>query len=244
MSYAQMYSTNVDDVLNAIRLNEKASIDKAGEMLADALASDGLLYVFGCGHSHLIQEELFYRAGGLGAVCPLFETSTMLHEGAAKSSKIERMSGYAKLMMDRYPMGENDCFLAVSSSGINSFIIEAAQLAKAKGATVLGISSFNYMAKPSRHPEGLHLPDVCDLCIDNHIPVGDASVEVCEDGTKAGPLSSIASLFIANAMVLSACEKLKERGLDPELFRSGNCSGGDTYNAHLIEKFSPRVRSL
>ena len=52
------------------------------------------------------------------------------NEGAAKSSRIERMSGYAPLVMERYPMGPEDCFLAVSSSGINPFIIEMAQLAR------------------------------------------------------------------------------------------------------------------
>ena len=31
---------------------------------------------------------------------------------------------------------------------------------------------------------------------------------------------------------------------DPEVFRSGNCPGGDEYNARLIEKYSGRVRSL
>ena len=95
-----------------------------------------------------------------------------------------------------------------------------------------------------RDADGLHLPDVCGLCIDNHVPVGDASVEVCADGTKAGPVSSVASMAIANAIVLSACQHLREKGLDPEVFRSGNCPGGDEYNARLIQKFSARVRSL
>ena len=85
---------------------------------------------------------------------------------------------------------------------------------------------------------------MCGLCIDNHVPVGDASVEVCADGTKAGPVSSVASMAIANAIVLSACQHLRKKGLDPEVFRSGNCPGGDEYNARLIQKFSARVRSL
>ena len=82
------------------------------------------------------------------------------------------------------------------------------------------------------------------MCIDNHVPVGDASVAVCEDGTKAGPVSSIASLAIADAMVLAACQQLRQRGMDPEVFRSGNCAGGDEYNGRLIQRFGARVRSL
>ncbi len=34
--------------------------------IADSIAADGILHVFGTGHSHLMAEELFYRAGGLG----------------------------------------------------------------------------------------------------------------------------------------------------------------------------------
>lgn len=244
MEFVKEYAARLLEVQQAIWQHESEKIDAAGRMLAESLEKGGMLYVFGCGHSHMIEEELFYRAGGLGAVCPIFETSAMLHEGAAKSSRIERMSGYAELVMDRCAMNENDCFLAVSSSGINPFIIEMAQLAGARGAHVIGISSFNYISKPSRHADGLHLPDVCGLCIDNHVPVGDASVEVCADGTKAGPVSSVASMAIANAIVLSACQHLREKGLDPEVFRSGNCPGGDEYNARLIQKFSARVRSL
>lgn len=244
MDFLNKYRQSVCSTLDTIWETEQASIDRSGGILADTLAVDGLLYVFGCGHSHMIQEELFYRAGGLGAVCPIFETSAMLHEGAAKSSQIERMSGYAPLVMERYPIAPGDCLLVVSSSGINPFAIELAQQAREKGAKVIGISSFQYRSRPSRHKDGLHLPDVCDVCIDNHVPVGDACVEVCRDGTKAGPVSSIASMAIANSIVLCACQKLRERGLEPEIFRSGNCEGGDRYNQHLIDRFSKRVRSL
>ncbi len=244
MEFVKEYAARLDQVQREIWQQESEKIETAGGMLANSLRAGGMLYVFGCGHSHIIEEELFYRAGGLGAVCPIFETSSMLHEGAAKSSRIERMSGYAPLVMERYPMGPEDCFLAVSSSGINPFIIEMAQLARERGTRVIGISSFQYRDRPSRHSEGLHLPDVCDLCIDNHVPLGDASVEVCDDGTKAGPVSTVASVAIANAIVLSACQQLREQGGDPEVFRSGNCPGGDEYNARLIEKYSGRVRSL
>lgn len=244
MKFVSEYAENVNKTLQKIWTEEGGRIDCAGEMLAKTLVADGMLYVFGCGHSHMIGEELFYRAGGLGAVCPIFETSVMLHEGAAKSSKIERMSGYAKMVMERYVTNENDCFLAVSNSGINPFAIEMAQIAKERGTKVLGITSFAYKTKPSRHKEGLHLADVCDLCIDNHVPIGDASVTVCGDGTKAGPVSSIASFTIVNSLILAACQKLREQGIEPEVFRSGNCDGGDEYNQSLMKHFGTRVRSL
>ena len=168
----------------------------------------------------------------------------MLHEGAAKSSQIERMSGYAQHVIARYPIGPKDCLLIASTSGINPFGMEMAELARERGAKVIGISSLAYLVEPSRQKDGKHLPDFCDICIDNHVPLGDATIAVCADGTKAGPVSTIATLAIANSIVLDACEILKSHGVEPKVFHSGNCPGADSYNAALLEEYMPRVRHL
>lgn len=242
--YYRMYRKNVEETLDAIFTKETDGLEKAGQMLAQVLENDGLLYVFGCGHSHMLAEELFYRAGGLAPVYPIFETAAMLHEGAAKSSQIERMSGYAQHVIARYPIGPKDCLLIASTSGINPFGMEMAQLARERGAKVIGISSGAYVTQPSRQKDGRHLPDFCDICIDNHVPLGDATVTVCADGTKAGPVSTIATLAIANSLVLDACEIMKSHGVEPKVFHSGNCPGSDGYNAALLEEYMPRVRHL
>ena len=80
--------------------------------------------------------------------------------------------------------------------------------------------------------------------MDNHVPTGDATVQVCADGTKAGPVSTIASIAIANSIVLHACEVLNNQGIEPRVFHSGNCPGADGYNAELIRDYMPRVRNL
>ncbi len=242
--YYKDYYQKVISLLGEVFEKESTSIEAAGEILKNTLKQDGFLYVFGCGHSHMLAEELFYRAGGLAAVYPIFETAAMLHEGAAKSSQIERMSGYAPHVMERYPLTEKDCLLISSTSGINPFSIEVAEEARARGAKVIGISSFAYREAPSRDAEGRHLPDVCDLCIDNHVPMGDAIIPVCDDGTKAGPVSTIATLAIANSIILTACEKLREEDIQPQVFRSGNCAGADSYNAEILGKYMPRIRHL
>lgn len=244
MDFVGEYAAASVEILKQIWETETDRIKEAGRYVADSLANDGLLYAFGCGHSHMIEEELFYRAGGLAAVYPMFDTSSMLHEGAAKSSQIERMSGYADKIASRYPLTENDTVLLASVSGINSLIIEFAMYAREKGAKVIGITSYAYLKKPSRQKDGYHLYDVCDLAIDNHVPTGDATVTVCEDGTKAGPISSVATLAICDAIELAACQSLRERGIDPEVFRSGNVEGSDEYNGRLIEKYQGRIRSL
>ncbi len=242
--YYQLYQKNLTSTLDQIFTQETDKIERAGAILAHTLEQDGLLYVFGCGHSHMLAEELFYRAGGLAPVYPIFETAAMLHEGAAKSSQVERMSGYAQHVIGRYPIGPKDCLLIASTSGINPFCMEMAELAREKGAQVIGISSFAYLEKPSRQKDGKHLPDFCSICVDNHVPVGDATVEVCSDGTKAGPVSTVATLAIANSIVLEACEILRSHGMEPKVFHSGNCPGSDGYNAAILDEYMPRIRHL
>lgn len=237
------YFQAIVKILGEVHKSERDQIFRAGCLLADTMEQDGLIHVFGCGHSHMVSEELFYRAGGLAAINPLFEQSTMLHDGAYKSSHIERMAGYAPDMVGRYPIREGDAFIVISSSGINSFPIEAADAARKRGAVVIGITSSAYDQEPSRDAQGRHLKDVCDLWINNHVPHGDAVIPLYGE-TKAGPVSSISGFFIANSIVLEACEELQRRGIEPEIFTSGNVTGGELRNTALVQKYMHRVKHL
>lgn len=241
--YLSTYYTVVRDLLEEIYADERDRIVRAGELLADTIQRDGLVHVFGCGHSHMVSEELFYRAGGLAAIDPIFEQSTMLHDGAYKSSHIERMAGYAPDVISRYPIREGDVFLVISTSGINSFPIEAAEAARQQGATVVGITSACYGREKSRDRQGRHLKDLCDLWIDNHVPHGDAAVSL-QGELKAGPVSSICSFFIANTIALEACSHMERRGIRPKIFASGNVSGSDGCNDALIREYMGRVKHL
>ena len=53
-------------------------------------------FVSGSGHSHTMAEEMYARAGGLAFVVPIFTMT----EHPTKSSHIERLSGYAKILAD------------------------------------------------------------------------------------------------------------------------------------------------
>ena len=241
--FTSQYHDIVKGLIDTVFETEEEKIRQAGRCIADTVEADGLVHIFGCGHSHMLGEELFYRAGGLVPIDPLFEESAMLHAGASKSSRIERMSGYASLVIGRYTIKPGDTFLVSSSSGINSFPIEMAEEARKRGAVVVAITSSSYFADPSRDREGRHLCDLCDICIDNHVPHGDAVIPV--DGeVKAGPVSSIVGFYIVNSMMLAACEELDRRGIKPPVFKSGNVSGGDRYNAEMVENYLPRVRHL
>ena len=98
MNKAQEYFHTVSGLLEKAASTQMETIGKAASMIADTMQQDGWLYIFGTGHSHMLAEEIFYRAGGMVRVKPILETGLMLHESASKSTELERLSGYADIL--------------------------------------------------------------------------------------------------------------------------------------------------
>ena len=69
---------------------QRSPITTAGDWLADSLAAKGFLYAFGTGHSHMVAEEIFYRAGHLARAVPILEETLMMHLNATEATYLER----------------------------------------------------------------------------------------------------------------------------------------------------------
>ncbi|MBB6283948.1 putative phosphosugar-binding protein [Geobacillus subterraneus] len=55
--------------------------------MSEAVQNGGIIQLFGCGHSHILTEEVFYRAGGLVPVKPIFVEPLMLSETGAVANR-------------------------------------------------------------------------------------------------------------------------------------------------------------
>ena len=240
----QEYLEQVEKVLNEVKRTQSRKIEEAAELVARKFAENGILYVFGCGHSHIIGEDLFYRAGGNAPVCAMLDGDLMLHEGAVKSSHYERMSGLARPIFERYGITKQDVLLVVSTSGINSVPIEMAMCAIEKEIPVIAIVSQAYADDLSRHESGKKLHDVADILLDNCVCHGDASVAVGDSAIRVGPISTISSCMIAQSIVAQADENLWDMGIMPPVYRSGNIPGGMEQNQSYIDKYLPRMKHL
>ena len=238
----QTYWQEVNTVVERVMTTQAEGIEKAARWVAESLARDGMLYVFGCGHSHIIGEDLFYRAGGTAAVCAMLDSDLMLHTGAAKSSVYEKMTGLAQPVFERYGITQKDVLLVVSTSGINSVPVEMAMCAKEQGIPVIAIVSGAYGNDASRHPSGKKLHDVADIVLDNGVCHGDAAVEIGD--MRVGPISTISSCLIAQSIVVQANEFMWQSGVRPPVYVSGNIPGGMEQNRELIRKYMPRNKHL
>ena len=239
------YLKNIIDLLEKLESTQEEVIEQVSAVCADCIYNGGLLYFFGTGHSHMVCEEPFYRAGGLACVYPILETDLMLHEGASKSSGYERLEGLGNIVIANTGLGKGDILFIASNSGRNCAVIDAALEAKKRGAITVAITSMNHTTQvSSRHSSGLNLYQVCDYVLDNGGVAGDASVQLPGLSQNIAPTSSVIDLTLVNLITVNIVERLLEKGMNPPLFMSSNSDGGDKANKSILEVYRERIPSL
>jgi len=250
MDNISFYYKTISEKMLQIIEEESENIEKASEMISESLKNqDNLLHIFGTGaHSTMSATEIFYRAGGLAQINPIFFSGVCLENGGRKAV-IERVPGIAPMIMDAYTFKKEEVLIIVSQVGINSLTIDAAQYGKDKGLYVIGIESKELCAKVpenyvSRHPSGKNLHDIVDLTLDAKIPFGDSVIEIEEAMQKIGPISNILIFFLLNSLIIKTTEKLIKKGANPPIWKSANIPGGDEANKIFLEKYSKLVKAL
>lgn len=239
------YFDVVRDLLDAVEASEGDSMECAAELMAAALADGRILHYFGAGHSHVLGDELFYRAGGLVPVNAIQESALMVSEGASKSTKMEQLPGLAAIIVSESEMKAGDVLIIASNSGINQVPVEMAAEAQRIGVKVIALTSVNSSRSiPVRNSLNMRLLECADVVIDTHVPHGDAAVVVNGVEQRVGPVSTAIGVAIVNALVVSVVEKLARRGVEPPVFASANVPGGAEHNAAHIARYKPAIKAL
>lgn len=230
--------------LRAVYQSQNEQLNTAAQWLGEALAKDHWLYAFGTGHSHMLAEEIFYRAGNLGRANPILDDRLMMHKHAIEATYLERKEGLAEEILSHYPVEAGDVLIVASNSGRNAVPIELALLGRERGMKVIAITNLTQStAWPSRHPSGKRLCDAAELTIDTCGLDGDACLELEGLPGKIGPTSTITGAFIVNAIITGGIEHALSLGHTPEIFISSNTSGDD-HNDQILQKYKDRVRHL
>ena len=103
-----------------LAFQQDAEITQAATLLSASLSTGGWIYACGTGHSHLMAEEIFYRAGGFARVRPLLLPQLMLHESATGSTDEERKEGYAPILFQDYENYEDNEYCKEEDNTIES----------------------------------------------------------------------------------------------------------------------------
>ncbi len=238
MDTIERYLNFVSAKLNEVREHELDNIRKAADLIAESCKQGGRFYVFGSGHSHMIAEELYIRAGGFALVRAILPPELMLHEMPNKSTYLERIEGYSQSMIELYEVDEKDVIMVISNSGRNAVPVEMCTAAKAKGAKVIAMTSMKHSSEcTSRHSSGKKMYEVADVTIDNCAEKGDAAFRIDGIDTGVGPTSDATGIIIAQTLVCEVLDRLVKSGFKPPVFKSSNVDGGDEYNNELFKKY-------
>lgn len=241
------YFRKVNEILKKIVKTQVGSIIKAADIIAKSIEGGGVVYVFGATHAGMIAEELFFRAGGLIPVNPILASGlTTLERPASNTSKIEKLEGYGKIIIEGSGITDKDVLIVHSVSGRNPAPIEVALEGKKKGSKLVILTNLSFSRSvKSRHSSGKRLFEIgADVVLDNCGISGDAVVEVEGMKQKTGPTSTICGCYIMNAVMIQVIENLIKKGITPPVFMSANVDGGDDFNKKLLEEYKSRIKYL
>ena len=238
METAVRYFAHAQNKLQQVLEHELPNIKIAADYVTESCKNGGKFYVFGSGHSHMIAEELYLRAGGLALVHGILPPELMLHEMPNKSTYLERVEGYSQALVELYRVEAGDTVMVISNSGRNAVPVEMCLAAKAKGAKVIAMTSMQHSANcTSRHSSGKKMYEIADVTIDNWGEPGDAAFPIEGLDSTIGPTSSITGITIAQALVCQVVDNLVKEGIEPPVFKSSNVDGGDEHNNRMFDKY-------
>lgn len=238
-------------LLRQLREDEMDNLDRAARICTSAIAGDGLVFLFGNGHSRMMCEEMTPRQGCYPGWVALVELALSNHanivgaNGLRAPLYLEKYEGYAEQILRGFRFGPHDAMIVISTSGIRPVVVEMAIGARERGLAVVGICSRRHCeAAPAAHSTGLKLIDVCDVIIDNQCPPGDCVHEVAGLEWRTGPASTVTGAMIVNMLRCEVAERLVRLGRKPVLLPSHQWAGSARAEQALEDFYEAYRKSL
>src|SRR5437667_2143008 len=138
------YFRAIAELQHRVLETQRPLLAQVAEKMSETILAGGRIFVFGTGHSHMLAEEGYARAGGLMSVVPIFYTALMLHESIPLSAKIERTPGLAGDLLDRSGIKPGEMLFIYSNSGVNHLPVEMALEAKKRAIVTVTIGSIAF----------------------------------------------------------------------------------------------------
>src|SRR5206468_11681794 len=224
---ALTYLRRCRDILDHIERTQMENLQRAAEMCAGCIAADGLVHLFGSGHSRMAVEEVFPRYGSFPGFHPIVELSLTFHNpvvganGQRQAMFIERVEGLGQVILRNFEFGPDDLMMVFSTSGTGAVSVDVALEARRLGMPVIAVTSLAHsQASKPGHSSGKRLYEVADLTLDNGAVVGDAMVTVPGLATPVGPGSTIGNTALVNGLKCEVARLLTEKGQPPLVLTS------------------------
>src|SRR5579859_3382948 len=230
---------------------QRDALDRAAALCTEAIANDGLVHLFGCGHSRMMCEEMTPRQGCFVGWHTIVELGLTFHNlivgpnGLRQSLHLEKTPGYAEQILRNFAFGPKDAMIVISTSGIREIIIEMVLGAKQRGLRVIGLLSREHceQAKPA-HSSGKKLIDVADVILDNGAPIGDSLLALEGSPGRTGPFSTVGGALVMNMLRCEVAQRLVHRGIEPVFLPSHQFVGSRTVEEQLEYFYTQYARRV
>ena len=244
---AQNYFDAADAVLRQIRETQLPAIQQAAHTIADCLAAKHVWHLLDQGHT---RDEFVGRTGGMIALNPILINLDVHHQQALPKTRTGDVSrfdyaAYRKgdlpidYILDKSLVLPGDVLMIHSVSGSRGMPISMAAGAKARGATVIAITSVTYSRSLEPvHPSGKRLYELADLVIDDCGPVGDTLLTVPGMAEGVCASSGLAFVYIMWALEAEIMTALIQRGIIPHVFRNANLPGAQQVNEQIERDYN------
>jgi uncharacterized phosphosugar-binding protein len=226
--------TAASALLEQVAATQAEAIETASQWCADAIAADGLVHLFGTGHSRIPVEEMFPRYGSFPGFNPIVELSMTFHtqvvgaNGQRQAMFIERTPGLAEVILSNFSFGPQDVMMVFSAGGTTAVPVEMARGARRRGLRVIAVTSVQQSMSGGIDPVvGSRLLDEADLVIDLCTPPADALIDIPGLDTPVGPGSTVTAVAIVNSIKVRTAQLLTERGAMPPVLTRGSVVGAD-----------------
>lgn len=230
------YLNAVIDLLQRVAEANEEAVRAGAGILADVIARQGLVHVFGSGHSQLLALEIQARAGGLVPVQVIYDPTF---------GKAETVEGYAVSLLRDYELSRGEAMIVISNSGRNPAPIEIAMAARERGLSVIALTAVEFSRSvSSRHSSGKRLFELADVVLDTMGGPGDALVRVEGLDVPVGPSSTVVGGALINELMVVTTEELVRRGFEPPVLRSQNLDGSEVHNQRVMAAYWGRIRRV
>jgi uncharacterized phosphosugar-binding protein len=247
----QSWLASARTLLDRLESTQDEAIARASAMCADAIAADGLVHLFGTGHSRIPVEEMFPRYGSFPGFHPIVELSMTFHtevvgaNGQRQAMFIERTEGLAEAILANFELHPVDVMMVFSASGRTAVPIEMAMGARSRGLPVIAVTSVEQsLAEESSHSSGTRLLDHADVVLDLCTPPADAMVSLDGLATPVGPGSSLAAVALVNEIKVRTAALLVERGAMPPVLTSAAVVGREESSRLFDEAYAEYARRV
>ena len=242
---AMEYCRRILECIEKIRDTQMDAINRAANEIAVRLEKGGLFYVFGTGHSHMLAEEVYRRAGGLIQARAIVPHEITVDLAMRKSTLMERLDGMAEVVFATHRIRSCDVLILVSNSGRNPVPIQMAKEARNRGIFTIALTNMTHSESvESREKTGKKLYELCDIVLNTCGPRGDALVPIPGRDYNMAPSSTILGALIIESLVCAVVETMISHGCEPMIRRSANLDGNDEHNLKIQEQLLSQFPEL